>query len=188
MPLSDFQKMVSRKAGLDPSQIEQQFAAEDLRSKYLSQAVPKLGSIVESEGLTPAQRSMLSAAMQRSLGTQAEQAGQGLGRRAAAQGISGTGLANANLAQVQSGLLQALQQGDEGINQKSQDLYMSALQSLLGIGERDRDRNIAMNEAERQRKSNSFGLDDFFGTALGLVGGPFAEKAGNKLFDSIFGE
>ena len=150
--------------------------------KTIGNSYTGLANIINAGGLTPEQRAMFSATMNRNLGLQAEQAGLGLGRRAAAQGIGGTGLANAGLGQIQSGLLSAQQQGEEGLNEKSLQMYMNALQTALGLSEREKDRQM-QKEAQG---SAGFGLDDILGTGLGLMAGPFAEKAGSSLYDYFF--
>jgi hypothetical protein len=163
-------------------------AEQALRLGLLQQNVSKaayggLGDILSSGGMTPQQRAMLSATMSRSLGAQAQQAGLGLGRRAAAQGIGGTGLANAGLGQIQSGLLSAQQQGEEGINQQSLDLYRSALQSALGIAESDKDRKA--REEQQKAGRTGFGglLGGVAGSFLGPLGGAFGKYLGDELFD-----
>lgn len=142
----------------------------------------RLSDIINARGLTPAQRAMFSAAMNRSLGLQAEQAGSGLGRRSAAQGISGTGLANAGLGQIQSGLLSAQQQGEGDLNQKSLDLYMNALNQILGINERQKDRNLQMQQMEDSKTGLGGLLGGLAGTFFGPVGGALGSKLGDKLF------
>lgn len=150
--------------------------------KTIANSYSGLADIINAGGLTPQQRAMFSAAMNHNLGLQAEQAGLGLGRRAAAQGIGGTGLANAGLGQVQSGLLSAQQQGEEALNEKSLQMYMDALQTALGITEREKDR-----QAQKDAQNGSgFGFKDVLGAGLGLFGGKLAEGGSNALYDYIF--
>ena len=150
--------------------------------KTIANSYSGLADIINAGGLTPQQRAMFSAAMNRNLGLQAEQAGLGLGRRAAAQGIGGTGLANAGLGQVQSGLLSALQQGNEGIDQQSLDLYRSALQSALGIAEAEKNRQFDSEEARKKRT----GLAGLAGGIAGSFFGPLGGAAGEYIADKIF--
>lgn len=150
--------------------------------KTIMNSYAGLADIINAGGLTPQQRAMFSATLNRNLGLQAEQAGLGLGRRAAAQGIGGTGLANAGLGQVQSGVLSAQQQGEEALNEKSLQMYMNALQTALGLNEAEKNRQM-QKEAQ---KSSGFGFDDILSTGLGLISGPFAEKAGNDLYNYLF--
>lgn len=119
-------------------------------------ALEGLWNIINAQGLTPQQRAMFSAAMNRNLGMQAEQAGQGLGRRFAAQGIAGTGLANSALGQIQSGLLEAQQEGEEGLNKMGLDLYQNALQSGLSQNQFFRDLVSRERNAAKDRKSRVF--------------------------------
>ena len=184
MPLTDKQKRLMQMGGYSDDEIagvEQQVAQGDqfagFNNQVMLQGSKGLADILNAQGLTPQQRAMMSATMSRSLGAQAEQGGLGLGRRAAAQGISGTGLANAGLGQIQSGLLSAMQQGEEGINQQSIDLYRSALQSALGITEAEKNRKFQENQQEKQKPN-------VFGTLAGLVGGPLGEL----VVDQIFGK
>lgn len=115
-------------------------------------ALEGLWNIINSQGFTPEQRAMFSATMNRNLGLQAEQAGQGLGRRFAQQGISGTGLANSALGQVQSGLLGAQQQGESDLNKMGFDLYQNALQSGLSQNQFFRDLISRERNAAKDRK------------------------------------
>lgn len=184
MPLTDKQKRLMQMGGYSDDEIagvEQQVAQGDqfagFNNQVMLQGSKGLADILNAQGLTPQQRAMMSATMNRNLGLQAEQGGLGLGRRAAAQGISGTGLANAGLGQIQSGLLSALQQGEEGINQQSVDLYRSAIQSALGITEAEKNRKFQENQQEKQKPN-------VFGALAGLVGGPLGEL----VVDQIFGK
>lgn len=162
-------------------------AEQELRNGLLQQNVAKaayggIGDILSAGGLTPQQRAMLSATLNRSLGMQSEQAGLGLGRRAAAQGIGGTGLANAGLGQVQSGLLSALQQGNEGIDKQSLDLYRSALQSALGIAEAEKNRQFESEEARKKRTGLAGLAGGIAGSFFGPLGGAAGEYVANKIF------
>lgn len=166
--------------------VEQAIMEQD----YYTKATRGLGDILSAGGLTPQQRAMLSAAMNRQLGLQAEQAGQASQRRAAAQGISGTGLANAMQGNIFSGLLSAQQQGESALDKYSLDLYQNALQTLFGASEKDKAQRM---QAAAQEGG---GLGGFLGGAAGLLTGsilgPAGEaiggKLGSKLGRKIFGE
>ena len=168
--------------------------ANDLKSSLIKQGDPygvisEYMDIVNAGGLTPQQRAMLSAAMNRQLGMQAEQAGQATERRSAAQGIAGTGLANAQYGNVLSGLLSAQQQGEQGLNEYGLNLYQNALRALLG------ETDVA-NERQAQLEANKGGGFGSFlgglagltaGSILGPAGSAFGSKLGTKLGNKIFG-
>lgn len=121
------------------------------------EGLQKLYGILQTgQGLSPQQRGMLSAVMQRSLGMAAEQSGQGLGRRLAAQGISNTGLANSSLAQVLSGSLSAQRQANSELDQQSLNAYFNALQNALGQNQFLRGLNAQERTAAKDRKANTF--------------------------------
>lgn len=144
-------------------------------SKSINNSYVGLADILDNKGFSPEQRAIYSNILNRNLGLQAEQAGLSLGRRAAAQGIGGTGLANAGLGQVQSGLLAAQQQGEQDINEAGFKAYQQALQTGIGLA-----------EAEKQRqfeKSQQPGfLESLFSNALPVAGYALGNKLSSREF------
>lgn len=168
--------------GFNTGALSQVFDAVPAMKVYAN-AESRLGDILNAGGLTPQQRAMLSAAMNRQLGLQAEAAGETAQRRAAAQGIAGTGIGNAMQGNVLSGLLAAQQEGEEGLNKYSLELYQNALQTLFGGLQRERDRQAQRYIADSQ----GTGLGGFIGGLAGSFLGPLGSTVGAKLGDKLFG-
>lgn len=143
--------------------------------KSIGNSYAGLADILDNKGFSPEQRAIYSNILNRNLGLQAEQAGLGLGRKAAAQGISGTGLANAGLGQVQSGLLAAQQQGEQGINEAGFRAYQQALQTGLGLAEAERQRQF-----EKSQQPGFF--ESLVSNALPVAGYAFGNMLSSREF------
>jgi len=137
-----------------------------------------LKDIIASGGLTPQQRAMMTSAMSRQLGRAAEGEKEAMSRRIAAQGIGGTGLANAALSGAQGNLLSAYQQGLSNIEQTGMNSYLQALYALY---------NARQNkELAEMQKEGQGGLGGLLGGVLGTFGGGIAGGAADWLSGQLF--
>lgn len=154
---------------------------EDQRQAYMeaNPAQASYANIIQSGGLTPEQRAMFTAMQERRIASQQEAGGDALARRFAAQGIGGSGLANASLSNLFGQGLLARQEGESNLNQLALQNLMAATAGLADF-ERMRLGAQLQQEGWEARQPN------WFGQTIGTIGGKFAGRAAENLADKWF--
>ena len=120
-------------------------------------------TVATGKGLTPQQRNIFTGEAIKGASDVGNRLAGSYTKSAAAQGIGGSGLAQAGISNIGSDVLEAGQQGIAKVNEIDFKSYQDALKSLL---ERERE--------ERLRKSQQKGL-------LSVVGDIAGSYAGKKL-------